>query len=151
MSFVESIALNLQSWQWVGMFVARVAVGLLFALSGYGKLVVPARRAQMRETIKAAGVPAPEINAVVVSLIECLGGAALVFGLATPLSALLLLGVMMVALLTTVLPSVKATSIADWLGEFFYLPEVLYIVILFWLFLSGAGKFSVDALLVATR
>ena len=31
--------------------------------------------------------------------------------------------------------------------EVLYLPEVLYVVILIWLFLSGPGWFSVDGLL----
>jgi putative oxidoreductase len=150
MTYLESFVTQLQAWEWVGMFAARLSVGLLFALSGYGKLTVPARREQMRETIKAAGIPAPEINALVVSLVEFIFGVFLVIGFLTPLCAVMLTGVMLTALLTTTLRSIKATSIADWLGEFFYLPEVLYLVILFWLFFAGAGKFSVDALILSS-
>ena len=36
----------------------------------------------------------------------------------------------------------------SWLSEFLYLPEVLYLVILIWLFLSGLGWLSVDRLIL---
>jgi putative oxidoreductase len=48
-------------------------------------------------------------------------------------------GVMIVAIATTALKKIKATSPLGWLSEFLYLPEVLYLVILFWLFLSSPG------------
>jgi hypothetical protein len=39
-----------------------------------------------------------------------------------------------------------------WLGEFLYLPETLYVVILLWLLLSGPCWFSLDyALLSSSR
>ncbi|HEY5991870.1 MAG TPA: hypothetical protein VIU10_04765 [Candidatus Udaeobacter sp.] len=36
---------------------------------------------------------------------------------------------------------------SNWLAEFLYLPEVLYLVILLWLFFSGAGWVSIDHLI----
>jgi hypothetical protein len=36
----------------------------------------------------------------------------------------------------------------DWLGEFLYFPEVLYLVMLVWLFFSGPGWASVDHLVL---
>ena len=51
---------------------------------------------------------------------------------------------MIVAIATTAIPNIKATSSLGWLAEFLYLPEVLLLVILMWLFLSGPGRFSVD-------
>ena len=101
----------------------------------------------MIRTLRAAAVPAPEANAVVVSSVEFVCGGLLAIGFFTPLSCVMLSGVMVVALATTVLPAVKAPSFAGWLASVLYLPEVLYVVILIWLFLSGPGWFSVDGLI----
>jgi putative oxidoreductase len=138
---------GLSQYEWIGMLIARLAVGVLFALSGWGKLFVPSRREQMVKTLRAAAVPAPEANAALVSSIEFAFGSLLAIGFLTSLSCVMLSGVMLVALATTVLPGVKASSVAGWLGEVLYLPEVLYVVILIWLFLAGPGWFSVDQLI----
>jgi putative oxidoreductase len=137
----------LQHYQWMGILIARLAVGTLFALSGSGKLFVASRRDEMLRTVREAGIPAPELNAVFVSLVEFLCGILLVMGLLTPLCCLLLSGDMVVAVGTSVLPRIKASSPADWLAAVLYLPEVLYLVILVWLLVSGPGWFSVDYLL----
>ena len=134
-------------YEWVGILIARLSVGALFALSGRGKLFVRSRREEMIRTLRAAAVPAPEANAVVVSSVEFVFGGLLAIGFFTPLSCVMLSGVMVVALATTVLPAVKAPSFAGWLASVLYLPEVLYVVILIWLFLSGPGWFSVDGLI----
>ena len=134
----------LQQREWIGILVARLSVGTLFALSGSGKLFVPSRRAQMVNTLRAGGVPAPEINAVFVSSVEFLFGSLLFAGLLTPLCCLMLSGVMIGALATTVLPGIKAASLASWLGAVLYVPEVLYLVILVWLFFAGPGWISLD-------
>jgi putative oxidoreductase len=134
----------LQQYEWIGILIARVSVGTLFALSGSGKLFVPSRRAEMVRTLHEARIPAPEINAVFVSSVEFLFGVLLVIGFLTPLCCVMLGGNMIVALGTSVLPQIKASSVASWLGSVLYLPEVLYLVILVWLFLSGPGWFSVD-------
>jgi uncharacterized membrane protein YphA (DoxX/SURF4 family) len=131
-------------YEWIGILIARLSVGTLFALSGSGKLFVPSRREEMVRTLRAAGVPAPEVNAVFVSSVEFLFGSLLIVGFLTPLCSLMLSGVMVVALRTTVLPQVKAPSLASWLGSVLYVPEVLYLVILVWLFVSGPGWFSLD-------
>jgi putative oxidoreductase len=137
----------LQHYQWMGILIARLAVGTLFALSGSGKLFVASRRDEMLRTVREAGIPAPELNAVFVSLVEFLCGVLLAMGLLTPLCCLLLSGDMVVAVRTSVLPRIKASSLADWLAAVLYLPEVLYLVILVWLLVSGPGWFSVDYLL----
>ncbi|HYY14803.1 MAG TPA: DoxX family membrane protein, partial [Chthoniobacterales bacterium] len=70
MTWVRSALSELHAWQWLGILVARVAVGLLFFLSGRGKLFVPERRAQMFETLVTARVPFPSFNTVLVSTVE---------------------------------------------------------------------------------
>jgi putative oxidoreductase len=133
-----------QQYEWIGILIARVSVGTLFALSGSGKLFVPSRRDEMVRTLRAAGVPAPRVNAVLVASVEFLFGSLLIVGFITPVCCLMLSGVMVVALATTVLPRVEAVSLASWLSSALYLPEVLYLVILVWLFVSGPGWFSLD-------
>ena len=137
----------LSQYEWIGILIARLSVGGLFALSGSGKLFVRSRREEMIRTLGAAAIPAPEANALFVSSVELVFGSLLAIGLLTPLSCVMLSGVMIVALATTVLPAVKAPSFAGWLASVLYLPEVLYLVILIWLLLSGPGWFSVDGLL----
>jgi putative oxidoreductase len=140
---------ELHSWEWLGILMARIAVGLLFFLSGRGKLFVAERREQMRQTLIAARIPFPDLNTLFVSTVEFVCGLLLVFGALTSLACAFLGCVMIMAIATTAIPSIKAASPLNWLSEFLYLPEVLYLVILFWLFLSGPGWLSVDSLLLS--
>jgi putative oxidoreductase len=143
----ESMFLTaLQQWEWVGILLARLAVGLLFVLSGSGKLLRPDRRDAMRKTLEAAGLPFPGVNAVFVASVEFCFGLLLVLGALTPLACVMLSGVMVVALASTRIRGIKAKSPIDWLAEFLYLPEVLYLVILVWLFFAGPGRLSIDHL-----
>ncbi len=148
MLWVKTFLNELHAWQWLGIIVARVAVGLLFFLSGRGKLFVPERREQMRETLVAAKIPFPDFSAVFVSTVEFVFGFLLVLGAVTPLACVLLGCVMIVAMATTSIRNIKAPPLLGWLSEFLYLPEALYLVILFWLFLSGPGWFSLDHLIL---
>ena len=149
MLWARTFLSELHAWQWVGILLARVVVGLLFFLSGRGKLFVPERREQIRQTLIEAHVPFPELNALFVSAVELVFGLLLIFGAITPLACVMLSGVMIVAIATTAIPNIKATSLLGWLSEFFYLPEVLCLVILVWLFFSGAGWLSVDDLVLS--
>ena len=147
MLLVRTVLVELHAWQWLGILMARLGVGLLFFLSGRGKLFVPERREQMRETLVAAHVPFPQLNALFVSTVEFVFGLLLILGAVTPLACVVLSGVMIVAIATTVIRTIRAMSPLGWLSEFLYLPEVLCLVILFWLLLSGPGQFSVDHLI----
>jgi putative oxidoreductase len=141
---------TLRRWEWIGQLLARLSVGLLFFLSGGGKLFVRTRREEMRDTLYRAGIRAPAVTAILVSTVEWVCGALLVFGLLTPLCCLMLIGVMVVALSTTVLPGIKSDSAISWLSASLYLPETLYVVILVWLLLSGPGWLSVDHLIFSS-
>jgi putative oxidoreductase len=132
----------------VGILLARLAVGSAFFLSGRGKLFVNERREQMRQTLREAHIPFPELNAVFVSTVEFVFGLLLVAGAATPLACVMLGGSMIVAIATTAVRRIEALSPLDWLSELLYLPEVLYLIILVWLLFSGPGWFSVDHLIL---
>ena len=149
MSCVRVFVDELHSLEWLGILLARVAVGLLFILSGRGKVFVPERREQMRQTLVEAHVPFPDFNAVFVSTVEFVCGLLLILGALTPLVCALLACLMVVAIATTAIRNIKASSPAEWLAAFLYLPEPLYLMILIWLFFSGSGWLGVDNLLLS--
>ena len=149
MSCVRLFLVELYASQWVGILLARLVVGSLFFLSGRGKLFVDERREQMRQTLREAHVPFPEFNAFFVSTVEFLFGLLLSAGALTPLACVMLSGVMIVAISTTAIRNIKATSPLGWVSEFLYLPEVLCLVILVWVLLSGPDWFSVDHLILS--
>ena len=151
MRLLEAVTRSLSHWEWLGQLLARESVGLLFVLSGRGKLFVASRRKQMRETIAQTGLPLAELSATAISAVELIFGAMLCVGMLTPLSCLMLMGVMVGALATTQIPNLKAASRVDWLSEFLYLPEGLYVVILVWLLFAGPGWLSLDWLWLSRR
>jgi putative oxidoreductase len=142
---------GLREWQWLGALIARLAGGLLFFLSGRGKLFVSQRREQMRETLVAAGIPFAGINAIFVSTVEFVFGLLLILEALTRFACIMLGGLMVVAITTSAIKNIKAAPLLGRLSEFLYLPEVLYLVILFWLFLSGPGWFSIDRFVFEAR
>ena len=148
MLWIQTFLTELHAWEWLAIFVTRLVVGLLFLLSGRDKLFVRERREQMRQTLIEAHVPFPDFNAVFASTVEFVCGFLLIIGALTPLACVMLGGVMIVAIATTAIRNIKATSLLGWLSEFLYLPEVLCLVILIWLFFSGPGWLSVDHLIL---
>src|SRR5213595_564058 len=137
MSCARILVSELHSLEWLGILLARVAVGLLFFLSGRAKLFVRERREQMHQMLLEAHVPFPEINAAFVSTVEFVCGLLLVIGALTPLASVMFAGVMIVAITTTAIRNIKAPSPAEWLSGLLYLPEVLYLIILILLFSQG--------------
>src|SRR5580704_8115793 len=115
LSGYRDLLVGLNAWAWVGILLARVAVGSEFFLSGRGKLFVKERREQMRQTLRAARVPYPEFNAVFVSTVEFAFGLLLIAGAATPLACFMLGSVMVVAIVTTAVWTIKSSSTAGWL------------------------------------
>ena len=124
-------------------------MGLLFFLSGRGKLFVAERREQMRRTLIEARIPFPDLNALFVSTVEFVCGFLLILGALTPLVCALLAFVMVLAIATIAIRNIEASSLAEWLAAFLYLPEPLYLMILIWLFFSGPGWLSIDHLFLS--
>ncbi len=132
--------------QQYAILLVRVSLGLFFAISGGNKLFVAPRRQAMYETLVQANVPFPRPMTYFVSSVEFLGGCLIVVGLLSSLASLALLADMLVAILTTTLPDMpKGLSLLNWLDNFLYLPEVLYLLFFVWLICSGPGKFSLDS------
>jgi putative oxidoreductase len=84
-------------WPW-GIALLRIVVGIVFVMHGQQKLFEMGVGG-VGGIFASLGVPAPQLAAVVVSLLETVGGLALILGVLTRLFGLLLAGDMLVALL----------------------------------------------------
>jgi putative oxidoreductase len=80
-----------------GLMILRIAVGIVFLIHGGQKLFIYGF-AGVGASFAKMGIPMPEVMAVVVTLVEFLGGLALVLGLFTRWAALLLAINMLVAM-----------------------------------------------------
>jgi putative oxidoreductase len=133
------------SWEQFSILLARISLGVFFAISGGNKLFVSSRTHQMYETLAGAGIPFPHFMTYFVSSIEFIGGCLLIIGLFSSLCCAALIIQMIVAITTVRLTMIPAgLSFLDWLDDFLYLPETMYIIILIWLICSGPGRVSVD-------
>ena len=129
---------------------ARVATGVFFAFSGYHKLTNAKRRMTFVATLRACGIPFIRVMQWFVPGVEFLGGLAVAFGLLTPLAAIGLATICLVAVCADGMRRVKtwdAIDRADVIDDVLYLPEVLYILLLAMFVAGGAGPFSLDAVL----
>jgi len=122
----------------IAPLLARFAVGTLFLTSGWGKLH---KLGEFVAYFGELGIPAPEFMGRLVAATELMGGALLLIGLLTRLATIPLIITMIVALLTALREKVTGLS------ELFSLSEALYIVLLVWLALEGAGRISIDELI----
>jgi putative oxidoreductase len=130
--------------------LVRVALGLFFIISGGNKLFVASRTKVMYETLIAAKIPFPQAMTYFVSATELVCGCMLVVGLLSSLASFALLVDMLVAILATHLGgNPKGLSPLNWVDDFLYFPEVLYVLFFVWLICSGPGKLSLDYLIAA--
>src|SRR5215831_15404410 len=145
-ALIRSVLLGNRSWEQFAILLARVSLGVFFAISGGNKLLVPSRTRQMYETLAAAGIPFPHFMTYFVSSVEFISGCLLVIGLLTSLCCAALVFQMIVAITTVQLATIpKGLSFLNWLDDLLYLPETMYIIILIWLICSGPGRVSVDS------
>jgi putative oxidoreductase len=128
---------RMQGW---GIAVLRVVVGIVFLAHGFQKLFLMGFGG-IAEMFGGLGIPAPGLFAVIVTLVEFLGGLALIVGLFTRIAAILLAGDMLVAILTVHLPH-----------GFFITNGELALVLLaanVALAVAGPGEAALDRLLAA--
>jgi putative oxidoreductase len=145
---VTGIYARLDGLEWVARLVVRVAVGLEFFGSGLGKL---GNLSGLTQYFRSLGIPAPEIQAPFVATTEFVCGALIAIGLLTRPAAVMLCGVMAVAVVTAAVPEKHITATWHGLLEFLYLPEVLLFLLLAWLIVVGPGRASLDAWLSRRR
>ncbi len=123
---------------WLAPLVGRVTLGVLFMSTGWGKVH---SLGKVTAFFTELGIPAPGLNAHVVSFVELIGGTLLLVGLASRLAALPLMASMAVAILTAQRDQVHG------LPDLFGLVEWTYLVLLLWVAIAGPGKISIDHLL----
>lgn len=133
---------NTKSTQDWGLLVLRIAVGVVFAIHGAQKLWMFGIDGTAG-FLGSLGIPLPQIAAIVVILVELVGGLALLIGLGTRYVAALLAVNMAVALVTVHLAN---GFFVDGGGVEFVL--VLLAAALFFA-LNGGGSFAVDRRLSA--
>jgi putative oxidoreductase len=142
------ILFNGVGWTDIAFTLNRVAVGLFFMFSGYHKLFNAERHRVFADELRSLHVHAVGINQWWVPLVEFSAGAAVVVGLLTPLAALGLLFILLVANATTGRERIKAfkpIDRADRIDDWLYLPETVYAFLLILIISAGAGPYSLDA------
>jgi uncharacterized membrane protein YphA (DoxX/SURF4 family) len=136
----------------IALTLNRVAVGMFFMFSGYHKLFNAERHRALADQLKELGVHAVGFNQWWVPTVEFTAGAAVVIGFLAPLAALGLLVVILVAIvrsgpqrINAYKPIDRADRIDDWL----YVPETLYAFMLIVVVSTGAGPYSLDAVILS--
>lgn len=122
----------------VALLLGRLAVGLLFLSTGWGKVHDIGK---VTEFFASLHIPAPGFHAVLVGWTELLCGAALVLGLLTRLAAIPLVVSMVVAILTA--KRAELHGLFDLVG----FEETTYLVMLSMIAVLGPGDISLDHLL----
>jgi putative oxidoreductase len=132
----------LQKLDSLPLLIARLSVGWVMVESGWGKL---GNLPQVVEYFRSLGIPAPELQAPFAAGSELVFGASLMLGLFTRISAIPLMVIMTVAILTAKRDELGGVS--DLLGFI----EYLYLALLLVLLVRGGGAWSLDRLLLARR
>src|SRR5262245_48740202 len=140
---VSRVYAQLERLEWLVRLVVRLSVGIEFFGSGLGKL---GKLPGFIQFFRSLGIPFPEVQAPFVAGVELICGALIVVGLGTRPAALMLCGVMSVAIVTAAVPEKKITASWHGLLEFFYLPEWCLLLLLGWLLFAGPGRASLGAL-----
>jgi len=125
----------LGSLDWLALLAGRLAVGLLFVSTGWGKVHNIPKVTMFFEHL---GIPAPGFNAVLVGWSELLCGSALVVGLLTRLATVPLIVSMIIAILTAKLADIH--GLFDLVGA----DEFTYLVVLVMLAILGPGRVAID-------
>ena len=88
-----------------GDFLVRIVAGLIFIFAGYGKLFGAPGIEGFTGMLTSIGFPFPGFWAVLVGIVELVGGILLLVGLCNKVSAALLSIVMLVAIITVHIPN----------------------------------------------
>lgn len=134
----------------VALAIARMSVGVFFAISGANKLFVAQRHASLRANLTKNGIPAVPFMEWWVPFWEFSSGVMLAVGLLSAFSAGVLAIICLVALCCEGPRRVAAYSPIngpDKVADYLYLQEVLYLVLLAVNIVAGTGRFSLDHLL----
>jgi len=137
---------GLQYAQPAFLLVIRVLVGWGFISAGWGKLTNVGATAAY---FTGLHIPMPTLNVYMAGTAETLCGALLIFGAASRLITIPLIGTMIVAY-ATAHKEIFEDLFADpnsFVKEFNSAPPTPYLIVVFVVLLFGPGLFSVDGLL----
>ena len=127
------------------ILLVRVSIGLFFAVSGANKLFSAGGTRPVYDTLVEGKVPFPHAMAYFVSGVEFVCGSLVTVGfLSSPACVVLLIDMLVATLMTKISAVPKGLSSLNWVDDFLYFPEVLYMLFFIWLICSGPGKISVD-------
>jgi putative oxidoreductase len=127
------------------ILLVRVSIGMFFAISGANKLFVAGGTKPVYDTLVEGKVPFPQLTAYFVSGVEFVCGSLVAVGfLSSPACVVLLIDMLVATLMTKLSAVPKGLSSLNWVDDFLYFPEVLYVLFFIWLICSGPGRFSVD-------
>jgi putative oxidoreductase len=142
---VQFVLLGSSDLEQCAILLVRISIGVFFAISGGNKLFVAGGTKPVYDTLVKAKVPFPVQTAYFVAGVEFVCGSLLAVGfLSSPASVALLIDMTVATLTSAVSTLPKKLSPLNLLDDFFYLPEVLYVLFFIWLICSGPGRFSVD-------
>jgi putative oxidoreductase len=133
----SNLILKLGKLSWLPPLLARIALGVIFAESGWGKLH---NIDKVAEFFLELHLPAPVFQAHLVAYTELFAGILVFLGLFTRIASVSLLITMTVAILTAKIEEIQQTS------DLFAMSEFLYILLFIYLIIEGAGKVSLDYL-----
>jgi len=137
MSINSSVAgTGAQSNSSTTILLGRILLAVIFLLSGFGKLTAISGTAGY---FGAMGLPVPTVTAIVVGLIELLGGIAILVGFQTRIAAWVL------AIFTIATALVAHTGWADQNQMIHFLKNVAITGGFLVLASSGPGAYSIDA------
>ncbi len=128
---------TLDGQKWLAPVIGRLAVGLVFMSTGWGKVH---SLDKVTHFFMDLGIPMPGLNAVVVGYSELICGTLLVVGLASRFATVPLLVSMVVAILTA--KRAELHGVFDLVG----FDEFTYFAVLSMIALLGPGPASLDRL-----
>jgi uncharacterized membrane protein YphA (DoxX/SURF4 family) len=126
----------------------RLLAGLVFLPEGVKKILFPEQWGAGR--FARIGIPAPELMAHFVGVVEIACGLLLIIGLATRLAAIPLLIDILVAIATTKVPllwraTAVSTKVGFWSMQTESRTDFAMLMALIFLVLAGSGPWSLDA------
>ncbi|MEQ1944123.1 DoxX family protein [Mesorhizobium sp. VNQ89] len=120
----------------LAILIGRVLLSIMFIVAGFGKLTAIGATAGWFGSI---GLPVPTVTAVVVGLVELVGGLAILVGYQTRIAALVL------AVFTVAATLIAHTNLADQVQQLFFLKNLAITGGFLALAAGGAGAYSIDA------
>jgi putative oxidoreductase len=147
---------NTKDYRQIAPLFLRLAIGFGFMAHGWAKL--DRGPEAFAKLLTLLHVPAAQVMAWISTLTELLGGFALIIGAFVSLAAIPLIGTMLVAMFTihihygySAVKTIGLTAQGPLFGPPGYEINLLYIAGLVSLIITGAGRYSVDALLAKNK